>query len=98
MLKKRKREFEQQIDECYDKARAKLRVKLNPRKKKKLMFCFMLHCRLTQSFQRDEDVLVHVNLIEIGRQPNRNREVGKVWQDNACSNWDGRHFGATALQ
>ena len=50
MLKKRKREFEQKIDECYDKARAKLRVKLNPRKKKKLMICFMLHCRLTQSF------------------------------------------------
>ena len=50
MLKKRKPEFKQKIDERYDKARAKLRVKLNPIKKKKLMFCFMLHYRLTQLF------------------------------------------------
>ena len=81
----RKWKFEEEVDEYYDEARAKFR--------------FNLHCRN----EKEVDVLFHVSLstgavILVGwscvgpRQPNRNREVGKVRWDNAHNNWDNEQF------
>ena len=68
----RKRKFEEEVDEYYDEARAKLRFNLNCRNEKEVDVLF--HVSLSTG------AVILAGWSYVGpRQPNRNREVLGQW-------------------